>query len=51
MKLTVALLLAGLAYAWLYIRNGRLLSPLIAHAVTNGLLGVWVVSSGNWGFW
>ena len=49
--LWLSAILAGLAYAWLYIRNGRLWSPLIAHAVTNGLLGVWVVSSGSWGFW
>ncbi|MFZ2650017.1 MAG: CAAX prenyl protease-related protein [Burkholderiaceae bacterium] len=49
--LWLAAILAGLAYAWLYIRSGRLWSAVIAHAVTNGLLGVWVVLSGNWGFW
>ncbi len=43
--------LAGFVYAWLYIRNGRLWSAVIAHGVTNGLLGFWVVLSGNWGFW
>ena len=42
---------AGLAYAWLYRRTGKLWVPVIAHAVTNGLLGVWVVFTGNWGFW
>jgi hypothetical protein len=49
--LWLAAILAGLAYAWLYIRAGQLWSAVIAHAVTNGLLGVWVVFSGNWGFW
>ena len=49
--LWLSAILAGLAYAWLYRRNGRLWSPVIAHAVTNGMLGMWVVLSGNWGFW
>lgn len=44
-------IVAGLAYAWLYIRTGRLWTAVIAHAVTNGILGVWVVLTGNWGFW
>jgi CAAX prenyl protease-like protein len=42
---------AGLAYAWLYWRTGKLWVPVIAHAVTNGVLGVWVVMTGNWAFW
>jgi CAAX prenyl protease-like protein len=42
---------AGLAYAWLYRRTGKLWIPVIAHAVTNGALGVWVVMTGNWTFW
>jgi uncharacterized protein len=42
---------AGLAYAWLYKRSGKLWVPVIAHAVTNGALGAWVVFTGNWGFW
>jgi len=49
--LWLAAILAGLAYAGLYIRTGRLWTAVIAHAVTNGLLGVWVVLTGNWGFW
>ncbi len=24
---------------------------VIAHAVTNGALGIWVVATGNWAFW
>ena len=49
--LWLAAIVAGLAYAWLYKRSGKLWMPVIAHAVTNGLLGGWVVLTGNWGFW
>jgi CAAX prenyl protease-like protein len=49
--LWLAATLAGLAYAWLYIRSGKLWSCVIAHAVTNGALGIWVVYSGQWQFW
>lgn len=44
-------ILAGFAYAWLYCRRGNLWSPVIAHAVTNLLLGVWVLTTGSWHFW
>ena len=49
--LWLAAIVAGLAYAWLYIRTGKLWTAVIAHAVTNGVLGVWVVMTGNWQFW
>jgi CAAX prenyl protease-like protein len=49
--LWLAAAIAGLAYALLYVRTGRLWVPVIAHAVTNGALGVWVVATGNWQFW
>ena len=49
--LWLAAIVAGLAYAWLYRRTGRLWVAVIAHAVTNGVLGVWVVSTGRWAFW
>lgn len=49
--LWLAAVLAGVAYAVLYIRSGKLWLPVIAHAVTNGLLGAWVVCTGNWQFW
>jgi CAAX prenyl protease-like protein len=49
--LWLAAAVAGLAYAWLYIRTGKLWVPVIAHAVTNGVLGVWVVATGRWAFW
>ena len=49
--LWLSAIVAGLAYAWLYKRSGKLWVPVIAHAATNGVLGVWVVFTGNWGFW
>jgi CAAX prenyl protease-like protein len=49
--LWLAAAIAGLAYALLYVRTGKLWVPVIAHAVTNGVLGVWVVATGNWRFW
>lgn len=49
--LWLAALVAGLAYAWLYVRTGKLWVPVVAHAVTNGALGVWVVFTGNWSYW
>lgn len=44
-------LVAGLAYGWLYIRTRSLWSPVVAHAVTNGGLGAYVVGTGQWSFW
>lgn len=49
--LWLAAAIAGAAYAWLYRRSGKLWPAVIAHAVTNGLLGVWVIWSGRWEFW
>ena len=49
--LWLAAVIAGLAYAWLYVRSGKLWTAVIAHAVTNGLLAVWVLMTGNWQFW
>jgi CAAX prenyl protease-like protein len=49
--LWLAAAIAGLAYAWLYIRSGKLWTAVIAHAVTNGVLGIWVVWTKQWQFW
>ena len=49
--LWLAAAIAGLAFAWLYRREGRLASAVVAHAVTNLLLGLWVVKTGQWAFW
>jgi uncharacterized protein len=49
--LWLAAFLTGLLYAWWYRRTGTLWAPIIAHAVTNGVLGIWVVLTGRWSFW
>lgn len=46
--LWVAGILAGVAFAWLYRRTANLWVVIAAHAVTNALLEVWVVRTGNW---
>lgn len=43
-------LLAGLAYAWLY-RRGNLRLAIVSHGITNLVLGLWVVRTGQWQFW
>jgi CAAX prenyl protease-like protein len=43
--------LAGLGYGWLYMHTGSLWTAIGAHAFTNALLGVWVLTTGNWQFW
>ncbi len=49
--LWLAAAIAGVVYALLYIKTGKLWVAVIAHAVTNGALGVWVMATGNWRFW
>ncbi|MEO3689931.1 CAAX prenyl protease-related protein [Roseateles paludis] len=49
--LWLAAIVAGLAYAWLYRWRGHLASAVVAHAVTNALLGLWVIQTGRWEFW
>lgn len=44
-------LIAGLAYGGLYIYTRNLWVPILAHAVTNGALGIYVVMTGRWQFW
>ncbi len=50
-SLWLAGLFAGIVYGLLYMRSGTLWLPILAHAVTNGILGVWIVITGSWGFW
>ena len=42
---------AGVVYAWLYRRTGHLNYAIAAHAITNGALGVWVLTTGQWSYW
>ncbi len=44
-------LLAGLAFGWIYMRTNNLWTAILAHAVTNLMLGVWVLYTGHWEFW
>lgn len=44
-------ILCGLAYQALVIRKDRLGDAMTAHAITNFLLGLWVVWKGAWIFW
>ena len=43
-------LVAGLAYGWLYRRLGLLWPVVLAHAVTNLLLEIWVQRTAAWHF-
>lgn len=49
--LWLAGVVAGSAYGLLYLRHRNLWSPVLGHAVTNGLLGIWVLATGDWAFW
>ncbi|MEI9866594.1 MAG: CAAX prenyl protease-related protein [Limisphaerales bacterium] len=44
-------ILCGAAYQWLVIRKNRLGDAMTAHAITNFLLGIYVVWRGAWHFW
>lgn len=50
-NLWLAGMVAGAAYGVLYMRTQSLWAPIVAHGVTNGLLGVWVVFTANWTYW
>jgi len=44
-------ILCGLAYQWLVVRKNRLGDAISAHAITNFLLGLWIVWKQDWSFW
>lgn len=44
-------IIAGLAYGWLYLRTRDIWSAAFAHALTNLLLGAYVVATGQYQFW
>lgn len=44
-------ILCGAAYQWLVIRKNRLGDAMFAHALTNLLLGIWIVWKSAWNFW
>lgn len=50
-QLWFAGIVAGLVYSLLYMRSGSLWAAVLAHGVTNGALGIWVLATGNWHYW
>ena len=50
-SLWLAGIVAGAAYTVLYMRYRTLWAPILAHAVTNGLLGLWIIATGHWTYW
>ncbi|MGH7952010.1 MAG: CAAX prenyl protease-related protein [Limisphaerales bacterium] len=44
-------IICGAAYQWLVIRKNGLGDAMTAHAITNFLLGIWVVWKPAWNFW
>lgn len=46
-----AAVITGALYNWVAYRTQRLSSCVVAHALTNLLLGIYVVHTGQWGFW
>ena len=50
-QLWLAGIVAGIAYSALYVRCRTLWISILAHAVTNGLLGCWIVATHRWEFW
>ncbi|MCX6595711.1 MAG: exosortase E/protease, VPEID-CTERM system [Acidobacteria bacterium] len=43
--------LAGLIYAWAYSRRGSIGDAAAAHGITNGLLALWVLTTGETQLW
>jgi len=44
-------LIAGAIYGWIYMRTGKLWVPIVSHAVTNAMLGGWILATRDWRFW
>lgn len=47
----IAGFVAGVFYAAAARRHGRLADAVVAHALTNALLALWVLGTGNWALW
>ncbi|MFC1814689.1 CAAX prenyl protease-related protein [Thermodesulfobacteriota bacterium] len=44
-------IVAGMVYAGVLYRRKNLFDPILSHAITNFLLGVYVLSTHQWSFW
>ena len=43
--------LTGALYNFVAYRTRSLSACVLAHALTNALLGLWILRTGQWGFW
>ena len=50
-RLWTAGVIAGMLYAWAYQRRGKIGDAVLAHAVTNALLAIGVLLTGDWRLW
>ncbi len=44
-------MMAGAVYGWIVLRTGRIGPAIVAHAITNLALGIYVILSRQYGFW
>ena len=44
-------IVAGIVYAGVLYRSKNLFDPILSHAITNFLLGLYVISTHQWSFW
>jgi CAAX prenyl protease-like protein len=44
-------LAAGIIYNWWIVRTQNLADCILAHAVTNGVLSIYVMNTGQWQYW
>jgi uncharacterized protein len=47
----IAGILCGMSYQWLVLRKNRMGDAMLAHGITNFLLGLWIYWKGDWKFW
>lgn len=50
-NLILAGLVAGVGYNWLYRVERNLWAPLVAHMLTNTILGIWIIYYHAWQYW
>jgi CAAX prenyl protease-like protein len=44
-------LVAGVSYAFVYMRTRNLQAAVLSHAITNITLGAWILATDNWRLW
>jgi hypothetical protein len=44
-------MIAGMFFAIALYRRGRVTDAILAHAVTNGLIALYVLAAGSWYLW